>query len=276
MNKIILPALFLTLLSCSGQLPEAEKELNLSAVFDQYFTFIDTENYDGAVIMLTPFTIEAMSGAVRDDLQPKKLAVATDSSLKDRMTQLYGIPLEEVMSLNDTQLIALYFQKLPKYFELDRDFIVLSEKAVDSCKAFISIRYQNGAVDTLFFEKHGDEWKIDLSHLVQMASYRAQILENAHSVQLAAEEFLFFADSRGYPLTLEEMNLPPGLTNPYNGDTSFLIFKENSEKIEDPALEGYVTYFVRPDSLYYLITAHGNNGKILMEFSPMPEIPAEN
>ncbi|MBN1619987.1 hypothetical protein JW890_04635, partial [candidate division WOR-3 bacterium] len=241
MIKLMFSLLFVALLSCSGQPPETDENPALSAVINQFFSFMESENYEGAAFMLTPYTVDVMSGAIKDDLQAKKHALASDSSLKDRMNQLYGIPLEEVISKNDTQLIALYFQKLPKYFELDRDFIVLSEKAVDSCKAFISVRYQNGAIDTLFFEKHSDEWKIDLSYLVKLNQFKAQALENAHAVQLAAEEFLFFADSRGYPLTIEEMNLPQGLTNPFNGDTAFLIFKENADKSEDPDLEGYVT-----------------------------------
>ncbi|MBN1149699.1 hypothetical protein JXA84_00575, partial [candidate division WOR-3 bacterium] len=206
MYKILLPILFTALFSCSGQVPESVENAEFTQVLDRYFAFIDVGDYEGAVEMLTPLTIEKLSDNIEEHLHSIKQIVDDDSLLKNKMIEVYGISLEEVLSKNDTQLIALYFQKIPKYFELDRNFVIEAEQKIDSLKAFVTVRYQNNATDTIFFEKHGNEWKIDLSFLVQTANYRVQVLENAHSVQLAAEEFLFFADSRGYPLTIEEMN----------------------------------------------------------------------
>lgn len=276
MKKYFFFAFYISLLSCSVQQNEIENAIPPSDVMANYLTALEAENFEEAVIMLTPFTIEEMSRVIREDLQEKKRLSGDDSLLKNKILAVYGINLEEVMALSDTQLIMLYFQKLPKYFEFDGNYSLESEEISSDSEAFITVKYQNSAIDTVFFEKHMGEWKIDLSYLVQISAFRTQVLENAHTVQLAVEEFLYFADSRGYPLTIEEMNLPEGLTNPFNGDTAFLITKETPDQTEDPALEGYVTYFVRTDSLYYLITAHGKNGKILIELYPMPEISAEN
>ncbi|MBN2363497.1 hypothetical protein JXL83_05145 [candidate division WOR-3 bacterium] len=273
----MLLVLLFPLISCSkDNKPLGDPSLLPSDVLANYFIALESEDYESAVSMLSSHTIEVMSDALRDDLNEKKRLVKDDSILNHKIQSLLGLPIEEALVKENSQLIALYIEKLPKYFEFDPNYSIVKEEIIDSTRAFICLLYQNGAEDTVFFEGLNGNWKIDFSCLVELYSFKKQVLENAHTIQLAVEEFLYFADSRGYPLTKEEMNLPEGLINPFNGDTAFLIIKETPDQIEYPALEGYVTYFVRTDSLYYLITAHGKNGIILIELYPMPEIPAEN
>ncbi len=244
---------------------EEEDSTTPTIVLHEFTHYLKTNDYRSAVSYLSAHSIDTIvfvTDVFIGELQ-------ADSNMKAYFENQPGFNLEELLEMNSIEKTARYLSLTKELKYLCKMKEIISEDTTGS-NAFVTYINYLDVEDVIHMTSEEDIWKIDIIPIMLQREIKARVYENAHLIQLAAEEYMFVNDSIRYPLYFEEIELPAGYKNPYNGDSNIVFFSQTPPEEIDAALAGYIHYYCPSESSNYIISGYGKYGEVIITLIPMP------
>lgn len=257
----------ISFISCSTNNTGCEEEDSTTPTivlheFKHYLKTNDFKSASGYLSSQSIDTIVFVTDVFINELQ-------ADSRMEAYFAGQPGFDLEELLSMDSIEKTARYLSITKEFKDLSKLKEIISEDTTGSIAVVTYINYINFE-DVIHLILEEDNWKIDIIPIMLQREIKSKIYENAHLIQLAAEEYKFYNDSIRYPLSLEEMELPTGYINPYNDDSNIVLFSETPPVEIDRELAGYIHYYCPSESSNYIISGYGKYGEVIITLIPMP------